>query len=85
MNKKILIGSIIAVVILILPSTMVIGVDEIRTENNLFVNNQEIKPIFYYIILIMGKISNLTRSGGWTPCYHFHIDKGLTFSTRIPF
>ena len=85
MNKKILIGSIIAVVIIILPSSMVKGKDEIRTENNIYVNNLKIKPIPYYIVLIIGEISNLTRSGGWTPCYHFNIEKGLTFSTFIPF
>lgn len=81
MNKKILIGSILALTILILPSSIVIGVDDTKPENNLKITY--IPP--YVFTLIIGKISNLTLSGGWTPCYNFHIDKGLTLSTFIPF
>ena len=86
MNKKILIGSIIAVTVLILPSSIVIGVDDINTNNNVIENNLELEyKSFFVLDLLIGKISNLTLGGGWTPCYFFHIEKCLIFSTFIPF
>ncbi len=86
MNKKILLGNIMAVAILILPTSIAIGIDETRPENIVYVNNLKIKPLHLNNrILYVGKISNYTHIHGYTPSCSFHIDLVLTFGDQTPF
>ncbi|UCF12774.1 MAG: hypothetical protein JSW06_00565 [Thermoplasmatales archaeon] len=86
MEKRILLGSIIAVAILLFPTSIASGIDETRPENIIFVNNLKIKPLqSFYRILLIGKISNKTFIHGWTPSYRFHIDLVLTLGNQKPF
>jgi hypothetical protein len=86
MNKKILIGSIISALILSLPSTVMASIGETNHDNDVAINNLATKyhPDIVFT-LIIGKITNLTKSGGWTPCYNFHIERVITLSTWFPF
>ena len=86
MNKRILHSSIIAVVILILPTSIAISIDETRPENIVFVDNLKIKPLHTVDrTLLIGKISNKTFIHGYTPSYRFHIDLVLTLGNQKPF
>jgi hypothetical protein len=86
MRKKLVFGSVVAIVIFVLPTSMAVVIENTNLHNNGIIDKLDLEyPPRLVFTLIIGKISNLTKGGSWTPCYNFHIERVITLSTWFPF